>query len=162
MALNNSVGSTGGIMPVPSPKLATSLGLRDETWKFPDEMQAAWAANGNQSATRNTPAIRSVMLEFWRQQRHLQGADLLQFVQARHPMLFASERAKVNGATNSSPTKFDVKVDGRVVARGVPQSMVSHYKNHLAPGLARTGQALTMTAANEVLAVSGCFATKFI
>lgn len=88
-----TITTTGGAMPVASPMLATSLGLRPETWTFPDELQAGWLGNGQQSHTRHTAAIRNAMLDFWKAKRpNLVGSDLESFVKARHPLLFDGQR----------------------------------------------------------------------
>ncbi len=152
-----TIGSAGGAMPVPSPKLATSLGLRDETWKFPDEMTVAWEANGHQAVAFHREAVRAALLEFWRQKRSLSGRDLLQYVEARHPRLF-------NFAVNEhshDKKRFTVLVDGRIVAT-VPQRAAQHYQTNVAPALRRIGRTFAVQAANEICnMVSSPFPTKF-
>lgn len=93
-----TLGSTSGALPVPSPMLAASLGLRPETFAAPDEMLAAWNGNGQQSHTRNVASIKSAVRDFWAKKRpSLTGSDLTKFLAARHPVLFDDALKGVSG-----------------------------------------------------------------
>ena len=96
--IKQTVGTFGGAFGIPSPMLATSLGLRPDSYQFKDELAAAWTANGNQTSVLNRAAVRSAMLEFWaRKKPNLTGSALEQYVKARHRALFEDTAKGVSG-----------------------------------------------------------------
>jgi hypothetical protein len=94
----DGIGTFTGRMPVASPFLATSLGLRPDSYQFKDELLAAYNANRNQTSILNRAAVRSAMMEFWAKKRpSLTGSALEQFVKARHPALFDDKLRAISG-----------------------------------------------------------------
>jgi hypothetical protein len=87
-------------MPTPSPQMATSLGLRPETFLFPDELGEAWKGNGCQTYKLNTIAVFAAVWEFWRTKRpSMTTSDLKAFLMARHPLLFNQAKHEVIART---------------------------------------------------------------
>ena len=88
LAANIDTTGSSDQMPVISPGLVQSLGLRPQSISEPKEVHCAWEANERQVATRHPNRIIAALTDFWRARWGLDTAKTLVRLKQRHPTLF--------------------------------------------------------------------------
>lgn len=86
--------------PTPSPGLCSLLGLSTVALREPEEIRAAWEANGKKSTPRDREKIVSGLVSYFRTKRGTDADSTLKFLSERHPLLF-SDRLRATAGTSS-------------------------------------------------------------
>jgi hypothetical protein len=104
----NEPAAIGGLgsqsqSPIVNPYTASLLGLPFNATT--SEYETAWQANGNQSATLNTPKVRDALIALAMKQQGMSLDRATDFVRQRCPQLFADLLRKAAGAANERGIK---------------------------------------------------------
>lgn len=88
--------------PTPSPGLCNLLGLSTTSLAEPSELKAAWESNGRRSSPADHEKIKFALVNYWRGKRGGDIDDALNFLKARHPLLFPEQLHAAAAGTSAN------------------------------------------------------------